>query len=66
MGAASLKLTSFNCQFFSVKFKNSEKPIAPGLDATALVEFYTDHAEDKQDQAILLVDNNIIEIPLIA
>ena len=49
-----------------MKVKNPEKPIAPGLDVTALVEYYTEYAEDKQDRAILLVDNDIIEIPLIA
>ena len=46
--------------------KNPDKPIAPGLDVTALVEYYTDEAEDQQDRAVLLVDNDIIEIPLIA
>lgn len=49
-----------------MKVKNPDKPIAPGLDVTVLVEYYTEHAEDKQDRAILLVDNDIIEIPLIA
>ena len=49
-----------------MKVKNPENPIAPGLDVTALVEYYTEYAEDKQDRAILLVDNDIIEIPLIA
>lgn len=45
---------------------NPDKPIAPGLDVTALVEYYTDKAEDQHDRAVLLVDNDIIEIPLIA
>lgn len=46
--------------------RNPDKPIAPGLDVMALVEYYTEQNEDQEDKVILLVDNDIIEIPLIA
>ena len=33
---------------------------------TALVEYYTTKAEDAQDRVILVVDNDVVEIPLVA
>lgn len=46
--------------------KNPDHAIAPGLEVAALVEYYTTRAEDAQDRVILLVDNDVVEIPLIA
>ena len=46
--------------------KNPDHPIAPGLDVSALVEYYTTKAEDAQDRVILIADNDVVEIPLIA
>ena len=46
--------------------KNPDHAIAPGLDVSALVEFYTTKAEDAQDRVILVADNDVVEIPLIA
>ncbi|XP_046848828.1 cilia- and flagella-associated protein 47-like, partial [Xenia sp. Carnegie-2017] len=61
-----VRFHSPNSKFFSLKVKNPDKPIAPGLDVTVLVEYYTEDFEDRQDRTILLVDDDIIEIPLIA
>ena len=46
--------------------KNPEHAIAPGLDVSGLVEYYTTKAEDAQDRVILVVDNDVVEIPLVA
>lgn len=46
--------------------KIPDHAIAPGLEVAALVEYYTTKAEDAQDRAILFVDNDVVEIPLIA
>ena len=46
--------------------KIPDHAIAPGLEVAALVEYYTTKTEDAQDRVILLVDNDVVEIPLIA
>lgn len=46
--------------------KIPDHAIAPGLEVAALVEYYTTKTEDGQDRVILLVDNDVVEIPLIA
>ena len=46
--------------------KNPDHAIAPGLEVSGLVEYYTTKAEDAQDRVILVVDNDVVEIPLIA
>ena len=56
----------FICQCFRLKAKNPDHAIAPGLDVSALVEYYTTKAEDAQDRVILVVDNDVVEIPLVA
>lgn len=51
---------------FRLKVKNPDHAIAPGLEVAALVEYYTTKAEDAQDRVILVADNDVVEIPLIA
>lgn len=46
--------------------KIPDHAIAPGLEVAALVEYYNTKTEDAQDRVILLVDNDVVEIPLIA
>ena len=46
--------------------KNPDHAIAPGLEVSALVEYYTTRAEDAQDRVILVADNDVVEIPLMA
>ena len=46
--------------------KNPDQAVASGLDVSALVEYYTTKAEDAQDRVILVVDNDVVEIPLVA
>ena len=67
-GSDSQKLTIciFHCQSFRLKVKNPDHAIAPGLEVSGLVEYYTTKAEDAQDRVILVVDNDVVEVPLVA
>lgn len=61
-----LSICILYCQFFRLKVKNPDHAIAPGLEVSGLVEYYTTKAEDAQDRVILVVDNDVVEIPLVA
>ncbi|NXC08194.1 CFA47 protein, partial [Orthonyx spaldingii] len=50
---------------FKLIVENPEKPIASGLQVKALVEYTPKRAEDLQDKLILLVDDDVVEIPLL-
>ncbi|NXB74729.1 CFA47 protein, partial [Donacobius atricapilla] len=50
---------------FKLIVENSEKPIAPGLQVKAVVEYTPKCAEDLQDKLTLLVDDDIVHIPLL-
>ncbi|XP_033113331.1 cilia- and flagella-associated protein 47-like isoform X2 [Anneissia japonica] len=49
---------------FELKVKNPEKPVAPGLEVPGTISFTTDEPLDCQDRIILLVDEDVIEIPI--
>ncbi|XP_070567350.1 cilia- and flagella-associated protein 47-like [Ptychodera flava] len=51
---------------FRLKVRNPDKPIAPGLELKATIEYFTDVPKDCHDRVILLVDDDVIEIPLFA
>ena len=63
-----MKYLCFQIFAFLQKFKlivtNPDRPIASGLEVNATVEFYTDEAQNYQDRLILLVNEDVIEIPL--
>ena len=44
--------------------KNPDRPVAPGLEVSATIEFFTEEPRDCQDGLILLVDEDVVEIPL--
>lgn len=46
--------------------RNPSKPVAPGLDIPATIEYLTDVNEDSRDRIILSVDDDVLEIPLYA
>ncbi len=46
--------------------KNEKQLIAPGLEINALVEYHNKNEEDCKSETVLIVDEEIIEIPLIA
>ncbi|NWV14568.1 CFA47 protein, partial [Ptilonorhynchus violaceus] len=50
---------------FKLIVENPEKLIASGLQLKAVVEYSPERAEDLQDRIILLVDDDIVEIPLL-
>lgn len=45
--------------------ENPEKPVAPGLRVTAFVEYYPKSKEDLQDRLLLLIEDEIVDIPLL-
>ncbi|NXG20600.1 CFA47 protein, partial [Grallaria varia] len=49
---------------FKLIVENPEKPIAPGLQVKAFVEYYPNSQEDLQDKLRLLVDDDVVDIPL--
>lgn len=53
-------------QKFKIKAKIPDRAIAPGLELSALVEYFTTENEDSQDRVILTVDNDVIEVPIVA
>ncbi|NWZ72877.1 CFA47 protein, partial [Acrocephalus arundinaceus] len=50
---------------FKLIVENPDKPIASGLQVKAIVEYTPKCAEDLQDKLTLLVDDDIIHIPLL-
>ncbi|NXY41348.1 CFA47 protein, partial [Ceuthmochares aereus] len=50
---------------FKLIVENPEKLVAPGLEVTAFVEYCPDSAEDVEDRMLLLVEDDIIGIPLL-
>ncbi|NWR43509.1 CFA47 protein, partial [Regulus satrapa] len=50
---------------FKLIVENPEKPIASGLQVKAVVEYTPKGAEDLQDKLTLLVDDDVVHIPLL-
>ncbi|XP_033635373.1 cilia- and flagella-associated protein 47-like isoform X1 [Asterias rubens] len=59
-----IKFHGPNTNKFKLIVKNPDRPVAPGLEVTATVEFFTEEPQDCQDGLILLVDEDVVEIPL--
>ena len=49
-----------------MKVRNPDRPVASGLEVVATVDFQTDKNDDCKDRIILLVDEDVVEIPLYA
>lgn len=45
--------------------ENPEKPVASGLQVTAFVEYYPESKEDLKDRLLLLIEDDIVAIPLL-
>lgn len=58
------KLCSLKLQFKLI-VENPEKPVASGLQVTAVVEYYPESEEDLQDRLLLLIEDDIVDIPLL-
>ncbi|XP_069827114.1 cilia- and flagella-associated protein 47 [Dendropsophus ebraccatus] len=50
---------------FTLHVQNPEKPVAPGLQVTASVEYHPTKKEDIRDKLLVVVDNDAIELPLL-
>ncbi|NXX89936.1 CFA47 protein, partial [Centropus bengalensis] len=50
---------------FHLIVENPEKPVAPGLQITAVVEYCPKSAEDVEDRLLLLVEDKVVAIPLL-
>ncbi|NWZ51482.1 CFA47 protein, partial [Haliaeetus albicilla] len=50
---------------FKLIVENPEKPVASGLQVTAVVEYYPESEEDLQDRLLLLIEDDIVDIPLL-
>ncbi|XP_075769379.1 cilia- and flagella-associated protein 47 isoform X3 [Pelodiscus sinensis] len=64
-GSRRLQLLPPRCAQFKLIVENPDKPVASGLQVTASVEYHPDSEKDLQDRLLLLVEKDIIEIPLI-
>lgn len=45
--------------------ENPEKPVAPGLQVKAVVEYYPESEEDLEDRLLLLIEEDVVDIPLL-
>ncbi|NXW33415.1 CFA47 protein, partial [Phaetusa simplex] len=50
---------------FKLIVENPEKPVAPGLQVTAFVECYPENEKDLEDRLLLLIEDDIVDIPLL-
>ncbi|XP_064263439.1 cilia- and flagella-associated protein 47 isoform X3 [Passer domesticus] len=64
-GACHLRLLPPREPQFKLIVENPEKPIASGLHLKAVVEYTPKSAEDLQDKLTLLVDDDIVHIPVL-
>ncbi|NWY00202.1 CFA47 protein, partial [Nothoprocta ornata] len=50
---------------FKLIVENPGRPVASGLKVTAIVEYYPDSEEDLHDRLLLLIEEDIVDIPLL-
>ncbi|NXG79839.1 CFA47 protein, partial [Baryphthengus martii] len=50
---------------FKLIVENPKTPVASGLQVTAFVEYYPESKEDLQDRLLLLIEDDIVDIPLL-
>ncbi|NXI71422.1 CFA47 protein, partial [Anseranas semipalmata] len=50
---------------FKLIVENPEKPVAPGLQVKALVEYFPESEEDLEDRLLLLIEEDRVDIPLL-
>ncbi|XP_066033096.1 cilia- and flagella-associated protein 47 [Chamaea fasciata] len=64
-GTCHLRLLPPRQPQFKLIVENPGKPIAPGLQVKAVVEYTPKCAEDLQDKLTLLIDDDIVHIPVL-
>ncbi|KAM9245460.1 cilia- and flagella-associated protein 47 [Leptosomus discolor] len=65
VGSCRLQLLPPHRPEFKLIVENPEKPVASGLQVTAFVEYYPESEEDLQDKLLLLIEDDIVDIPLL-
>ncbi|NXG41302.1 CFA47 protein, partial [Psilopogon haemacephalus] len=50
---------------FKLIVENPDRPVASGLQLTAIVEYYPETEEDLQDRLRLLIEDDFVDIPLL-
>ncbi|XP_040280927.1 cilia- and flagella-associated protein 47 [Bufo bufo] len=63
--AKAIKIHGASDPQFTLYVQNPEKPVAPGLQVTASVEYRPSKKEDIHDKLLVVVDNDVIEVPLL-
>nr|DBA33280.1 TPA: hypothetical protein GDO54_000991 [Pyxicephalus adspersus] len=63
--AKTIKIIGPQNAQFTLSVKNSEKPMAPGLQITATVEYKPSKKEDISDKLLVVVDRDVINVPLL-
>ncbi|XP_059154686.1 cilia- and flagella-associated protein 47-like isoform X2 [Physella acuta] len=53
-------------EFFMLKVKNPEEPVAPGLSVSGVVVYESAVDCENSDKIVITVDGNVIEVPLFA
>ncbi|XP_068124444.1 cilia- and flagella-associated protein 47 [Hyperolius riggenbachi] len=63
--ARTIKINGPQDAQFSLFVQNPQKPLAPGLQLTATVEYKPTKKEDTRDKLLVVVDKDAIEVPLL-
>ncbi|XP_056412134.1 cilia- and flagella-associated protein 47 isoform X3 [Hyla sarda] len=63
--AKAIKILGPEDPQFTLYVQNPEKPVAPGLQVTASVEYHPIKKQDIRDKLLVVVDNDAIEVPLL-
>ncbi|XP_076467202.1 cilia and flagella-associated protein 47-like [Babylonia areolata] len=51
-------------QYFRLKVKNVDKPVASGLSVTAVLEYEPTDEMERKDRLVVIVDGEMIEVPI--
>ncbi|XP_055954756.1 cilia and flagella-associated protein 47 [Patella vulgata] len=51
-------------QKFSIKVKNPDQPVAPGLSVQAIIEYEPTDKNEVKDRLVITVDGDVIEVPI--
>ncbi|XP_077338680.1 cilia- and flagella-associated protein 47 [Lithobates pipiens] len=63
--AKTIKINGPQNTQFTLSVQNPEKPIAPGLQITATIEYKPSKKEDVSDKLLVVVDGDVINVPLL-
>ncbi|KAJ1117902.1 hypothetical protein NDU88_006098 [Pleurodeles waltl] len=64
-GGRSIEIHGPDDPQFTLNVTNPDKPVAPGLQVTATVEYQPNAKEDVRDKLSICIDQEVIEIPVL-